>query len=145
MRDSVAEVDVVVDPAEYRASFRLMSNILDLASAVGNAAQALRDAGVPECRPMAQADAFVHAVKSLPGIISYGRWPEHYTPDMRSLEGWKAHQAQALEIARHLHVGLWELPEAERGEPVEHLTRLATRIGDGERLAARGLGSSGHA
>jgi len=136
MRDLVPVADLAVEPAEYRASFRLMSNILDLASAAGNAAEAIRGSGVPDCRATRQADAFVEAVKSLPAYLSDGCRPGGFEPRMRSLDDWKAHLAQALEIARHLHGELWKLPEAGRGEPAEHLARLASRIEDGERLAA---------
>lgn len=129
------------DPAEIH-SFLLMSNILDLASASGNLAGTLRDAGVPECRPMAQADMFVSAVKALRGWRDRDRGergPGHengYASGMMSPEEWRVRHAQALEIARHLQVALLELPGADCGEAMEHLGRLDRKIADGRRLAA---------
>lgn len=138
MRDTVP-TSAGPETASDTESFRLMSNILDLASAAGHAAAAIREAGVPECRATAQADAFVAAVRHLPSLMAGVRGGAGYRPELASPEKWRAHHVQAMEIARHLQAELWELPApASDGddEPVAQLALLASRIEDGERLSS---------
>jgi len=123
------------EPDRSESSFRLMSNIMDLASAAGHCVHAIECATVWRHQAMADANGFVMHVKAIPGILK-DRAEAPYEAGLMSLDSWRCLHARILGQASRIHEVLGELRETCKGEPAEHLQRLGHRIVDGENLRA---------
>jgi hypothetical protein len=116
-------------------SFRLMSNIIDIALAAGECAEAMRSDFGLDLEAAASATLLVERVKLFRRSVEDGRLDETHRTSGHTREEWAALHAEALAEGFAVYARLREISAVSLGNRhAEPLSRLALRISDGYRL-----------
>jgi hypothetical protein len=132
--------DDSLDPGPHSAgdpvAFRLMSNLMDIASAAGECAEAMRTDFECDTDATVAALRLVDRIKSHRRIVHDGRDESHRTAD-HSSERWASIHADILSEGFSIYARLREHSAVALGNAhSEPLSRLASKISLGFKLKA---------